>query len=100
MKKAVIINIKDKVKYLNIGNTRVIPVEGIVGIFDMDETTVSRSMRDFLRQCQKSEIIISVANSLPKSIIYYDDGIRENIYFSSFNSTVLYKRICGEEQKI
>ncbi len=97
MKKAIVKQIKNEIKYLNIGNNRTIPVAGIVGIFDLDETTVSRSMRDYLRNCEKSGITISVAKSLPKSIIYYDDGMRENIFFSSFSSAVLYKRLNGNE---
>lgn len=97
MKKAVIKTIKNEIRYLNIGNNRSLPVAGIIGIYDLDETTVSKQMRDYLRKCEKNGIVISASTSLPKSIIQYDDGVRENIYFSSFTSAVLYKRLTENE---
>jgi hypothetical protein len=97
LKKAVIINYKSPRRYVNIGNNRSIPVSGIVGIYDMDNATVSAEMRKWLRDAQKSGIVISVAESLPKSIIYYDDGINENVYFSPFSTAVIQKRISGKD---
>ena len=93
MKKTVIYNLKKESRYLNVGNNRSIPVSGIVGIFDIDSTTVSRTMRDWLRLCEKEGILISVASSLPKSVVLYDDGIGRSVWFSSFNASVLKSRI-------
>lgn len=95
MKKPVVYNIKSGARYLNVGNNRSVPVSGIVGIFDMDSTTVSKNMRDWLRACEREGILISVANSLPKSVILYDDGVQRSVWFSSFNASVLRSRIIG-----
>lgn len=99
MKKPVIYNLKSQRRYLNVGNNRSIPVSGIVGIFDIDSTTVSRNMRDWLRQCEKEGILISVANSIPKSVILYDDGVYRSVWFSSFNSSVLKARLNTSSKK-
>ena len=93
MKKPVIYNLRSKSRYLNVGNNRSIPVSGIVGIFDIDSTTVSRNMRDWLRACEREGILISVATSLPKSVILYDDGVGRSVWFSSFNASVLRSRM-------
>lgn len=93
MKKAVIVDFKDKSVYVNIGNNRNIPVSGIVGVFDMDNSTQSPEMKKWLVDLQNRGQIINVAESLPKSIIYYDDGVRESVYFSPFSSSVILKRI-------
>lgn len=93
MKKAVIIDFKKPSRYVNIGNNRSIPTVGIVGIYDMDSSTKSPAMRKWLRDAQKNGLVISVASSLPKSIIYYDDGVIENVYFSPFASNVIQGRI-------
>ncbi|MBE6543123.1 MAG: hypothetical protein E7675_01850 [Ruminococcaceae bacterium] len=93
MKKPVVYNIKSGRRYLNVGNNRSIPVSGIVGIFDMDSTTVSRYMRDWLRQCQNEGTIISVATTIPKTVILYDDGVGRSVWFSSFSSSVLRSRL-------
>ncbi len=95
MKKPVIYNLKKESRYLNVGNNRSIPVSGIVGIFDIDSTTVSRNMREWLISCQKEGILVSVAASLPKSVILYDDGVGRSVWFSSFNASVLKSRIYG-----
>lgn len=93
MKKAVIVDFKNKSVYVNIGNNRNIPTSGIVGIYDMDSSTRSNLMRKWLRDAQKNGQVVSVATSLPKSIIYYDDGIQENVYFSPFSPAVIQGRI-------
>ena len=95
MKKPVIYNLKKESRYLNVGNNRSIPVSGIVGIFDIDSTTVSKNMRDWLRSCEREGVLISVANSLPKSVILYDDGVGRSVWFSSFNVSVLKARMMG-----
>ena len=96
MKKAVIIDFKKPSRYVNIGNNRSIPTSGIMGIYDMDSATRSYQMRKWLRDAQNSGKVISVATSLPKSIIYYDDGVSENVYFSPFSSSVIQGRIEGK----
>lgn len=65
----------------------------------MDSSTASPAMRKWLRDAQANGQVISVANSLPKSIIYYDDGVRENVYFSPFASSVIQGRIENEKNK-
>ena len=45
--------------YLHIGNNKIIRHRDIVGIFDLDNATVSSVSRAFLRQAQKSGKLIS-----------------------------------------
>ena len=99
MKRADIIDFKNGSGYVNIGNNRSISVLGIVGIYDMDSSTKSPEMKKWLKDAQRNGQVISVANILPKSIIYYDDGIKENVYFSPFSPSVIAKRICGKIDK-
>ena len=95
MKKPVNIELKKEPVYLDIGNNRSVKCVGIVGIFDLDTSTVSKVTRDFLRACERSGDVITASKTLPKSAILYDDGERRSLYFSSFTASALGGRLSG-----
>lgn len=79
--------------YLHIGNDIIVDAKKIVGIFDMDNTTVSRLGRGFLPKAQKDGIIINATEDLPKSYVVTQHGKEKKIYISSVSSQVLSKRL-------
>ena len=78
--------------YLHLGNDVVVDMKCVVGIFDMDNTTVSHQTRNFLAQAQKDGIVIDVAEDLPKSFIVTESGGKTCVYISSLASRTLYGR--------
>ena len=80
-------------KYLHLGKDTSIEINNIVGIFDMDTSTVSKHTRDFLRVCEKENRIVNVSYELPKSYILYDFGGEYSVYLSPLNSVTLLKRM-------
>lgn len=74
--------------YLHLGEDTVITDEKIVGIFDMDTSTVNKATRDYLSKAEKDKKIIYVNYDLPNSFIVTDD----NIYISPINTSTLNKR--------
>ncbi len=78
--------------YLHLGNDRVVMSEDIIGIFDMDNTTVSAKTRDFLTFAQKNGNIIDVTEDLPKSFILVSENNKVNVYISSLATRTLLKR--------
>ena len=79
--------------YLHLGNDVVVRTNNIVGIFDLDNCTVSKLARDFINGKEKQKKIISVSFELPKSFIVYKEKDEEIIYICQFTSNVLLKRI-------
>ncbi len=79
-------------KYLHLGNDVVVDMNTVIGIFDMDNTTVSPQTRNFLAKAQKDGIIIDVAEDLPKSFIITESGGKTCVYISSLASRTLYGR--------
>lgn len=79
--------------YLHIGNDIIVNTNQIVGIFDMDNTTVSRLGRGFLPKAQKDGIIINATEDLPKSYVVTKHGGESRVYISSVSSQVLSKRL-------
>ncbi|MGN0468611.1 MAG: extracellular matrix regulator RemB [Acutalibacteraceae bacterium] len=76
--------------YLHLGQSTVITTDEIVGIFDLDNTTVSKKTRDFLFQAQKEKRVVYVSSELPKSFIVCLDN---TVYISQISCATLIKRI-------
>lgn len=80
-------------KYLHLGRDTTIETEKIVGIYDMDTSTVSKHTRDFLSKCEKENRIVNVSFELPKSYILYDFDGEYSVYLSPLNAATLLGRI-------
>lgn len=74
--------------YLHIGGDTMISSEEIIGIFDMDTSTVNKATRDYLAKAEKEKRVIYVNFDLPKSFIVTDVGV----YVSPLNTSTLNKR--------
>ena len=55
--------------YLHLGEKTVIRTDNIIGIFDLDNSTVSKNTRDFLADATKQGRVINVSYELPKSFV-------------------------------
>lgn len=55
--------------YLHLGQDVVIRQQELVGIFDLDNTTVSRLTRDYLQKAEKAGHVTVVSPDLPKSFV-------------------------------
>ena len=79
--------------YLHLGQDTVIKVDDIVGICDMETSTISNVTRDFLSNCQKSGKIINVSMEMPKSfVLCCDKKKKKKVYITQISSTTLLKR--------
>ena len=79
--------------YLHLGQETVVMQDDIVGIFDLDNTTVSKVSRDYLTKAEKEKRVINVSFELPKTFILTNN--KENgskIYISQISSSTLLKR--------
>ena len=76
--------------YLHLGQDKVVSMDEIVGIFDLDTSTVSKSTRDYLA---KAGCVTNVCTDLPKSFIVCigRDG-KTHVYISQISSSTLLKR--------
>ena len=63
--------------------------KNIIGIFDMDLTTISKKTRDFLNSEQKKGRILESLNELPRSFILAEEGV----YLSPINTVTLKRRL-------
>lgn len=79
--------------YMHLGEATVVRLDEVIGIFDIDNTTVSKSTRDFLNLFEKRKEVINVSYELPKSFIVCSNKRKEKkVYISQISSTTLNKR--------
>ena len=78
-------------KYLDIGSDTIIFSDDVIGIFDLDKTTVFKSNRNYLSKMEKRGKIVNTTEKLPKSFIVLD-GKEDKVYLSQFLPSTLLKR--------
>lgn len=82
--------------YLHLGGDATLKIDDIIGIFDMDNTTVSAKTRAFLKNAQKNGEILDVTEDLPKSFIVTENDGKNQVYISSPSTRTLLKRAKSE----
>lgn len=79
--------------YLHLGQSTVITLNEIIGIFDLDNTTVSKKTRDYLSTAEKEGRVKVVSQELPKSFIVCSSEKEKNsVYLSQISTSTLLKR--------
>ncbi len=80
--------------FIHIGHDTVIIDKEIIGIFDMENTTVMKKTVDFLNMAEKNKQIRNVAPyELPKSFIVCEEPCGKVIYISPVSVGTILKRI-------
>lgn len=79
--------------YIHLGNNVMLPTQDIIGIFDLENTSISKRTRDFLNKAEKDGKVITVSYDLPRSFVVAGTK-KENvkIYISQISSQTLLKR--------
>ncbi|MBQ5399076.1 MAG: DUF370 domain-containing protein [Ruminococcus sp.] len=79
--------------YLHLGEKTVVRTDSIVGIFDLENTTVSKHTRDYLANAEKSGRVVNVSYELPKSFVICEENGKTEVYISQISGQTLMKRI-------
>jgi hypothetical protein len=79
--------------YLHLGQETVVRLREVVGIFDMENATISKYTRQFLADAEKGGRVCNVTMELPKSfVVCVDRDGTETVYISQISSATLLKR--------
>lgn len=82
--------------YLHVGNNKNIRISDVIGIFDMDNATLSSITRKFLSGKQKRLMIETAAVEIPKSFVLFEENGLYKICFSPLSSSSLRGRLESE----
>lgn len=61
--------------YIHLGSDVTVSAEEIIGIFDIERTSVEKSVNEYLSRCQKSGSIYYVSLDMPKSFVVCTDCV-------------------------
>ena len=86
--------------YLYLGQDTVVPMKDVIGVFDMENTTVSKHTRQFLSDAQKGGRVETVSPDLPKSFVVCvsKKEKEETVYISQLSVATLRGRARRERK--
>lgn len=79
--------------FLHLGNNFLVNSKDVIGVFDLDNVTVTKASREFLNKAEKAGEVINVTYELPKSFILTNKNSENKIYISQLSVGTLKKRI-------
>lgn len=76
--------------YLHVGGDYLIRKDKIIGIFDIENTSISKHTRDFFKKSENEKNVINVSYDLPRSFILDKNN---KVYISPISPQTLLKRM-------
>ena len=83
--------------YLHLGNDVVVSETSVVGIFDIENTSISKYTKEYLAAAQKENKVIYVTDDLPKSFVVCRDGDKTTVYICQVSPATMLKRVEANE---
>ena len=77
--------------YLYLGRGYVLHERDLIGIFNLETTTISPRGREFLDYAQKNGAVVSLSDELPPSYVLADSPV-DTVYLSELSPAALRKR--------
>ena len=84
--------------FLHIGNGKSVPLKNIIGIFDLDSATVSKTGKDFINKNEREGLIEYEDEDLPRSFILCKENDKYKVRLSRISSQGL--KIRAEENEL
>ena len=78
--------------YLHAGNNKIIREKDIIGIFDMDNSTVSHITRKYLAEAERDGRLLAASDEIPKSFIVYKENGKIKVCISQISTASLMGR--------
>ena len=77
--------------YLHLGQDYVVHTRDIIGIFDIESSSVAKNTRLFLRRAEEEGAVVTVSGELPKSFVITDFP-DETVFISPISARTLQRR--------
>ena len=78
--------------YISIGADFSVRDRDVIGIFDLDNTSVSKHTRAFLSEAEAQGEVVDVSGKLPKSYVLTEEFGLRRVYLTQYNATIMEKR--------
>ncbi len=78
--------------FLHLGNDCVVRKKNIIGVFDLENTSVSKDTKEFLNNASKRKEVKYLTSEIPKAFIVTEENGKSETYISLVSSQTLRKR--------
>ena len=89
---------RERKMYLHIGNGKSVRRDKIIGIFDLDTATVTKSGKDFISSMERSGNLIYDDMDLPRSFVLVEEENGSVIRLSRISTAGLKLRLDGRDE--
>ncbi len=79
--------------YLHIGNGQSVKKKDVIGIFDLDTSTVTKTGKDFINRLEKSGAVEYSDDDLPRSFVLVNENGKNKVKLSRISSKGLLTRV-------
>ncbi len=90
--------------YLHLGQDMLVKTDEVIGLFDLDTTSVSVRTRQYLAAAEKAKQVVNVSDELPKSFIVAaarrskKSTAKQVLYINQIGTKTLKKRLETQQQ--
>ncbi len=78
--------------YLHLGEETAVITSSIIGVFDIENTSVSKHTKEFLAAAEKNGNVVNVSYDMPKSFTVCEEKGKKKVYISPISTATLKKR--------
>jgi len=78
--------------YIHLGERISIHDSTVIGVFDIENTTIGQDTRKYLNRLEKEGKAVNVSTEMPKSFVVCMEDGEEVVYISSISVATLKKR--------
>ena len=78
--------------YLHIGNGNSVKKKDIIGIFDLDTSTVTKTGKDFINKSERRGVVEYDDDDLPRSFVLIEENKKYKVKLSRISSRGLTER--------
>lgn len=78
--------------YLHLGQETVVRTDEVIGIFDLENTSISKITREFLTKAEKAKEVFNVTQEIPKSFVLCGTRKNKTVYITQISAATLKKR--------
>lgn len=85
--------------FLHIGQDTVIKIDDILGIFDLETTTVTKKTMNYLKKAEEEGRTVNVSTDIPKSfVVCSEKNEPPTVYISQLSTGTLLGRMENKEK--
>ena len=78
--------------YLHVGNEVILNEKDVVGVFDIENASISKFTKEFRSRSQKAGEVVTVTGDIPKSLVVWERNGERKLFLSQLAPATLRKR--------